>query len=492
MHHLDKGERLLDRGKFDEAIAELSKAIKGEASDVTKGIALLHRGNAHLKVQKYEEAVGDFTQAIGLVPDFDETLIGRAKAHYLLSLRADQNVDYTEDATNAAIADCTEAIRLNQNAWEAFEIRGRCFRFFDDDEEAWEKAIADFTRVIELQPQNSQAFADRAEAYFCEPGYNDLASADVARVLELDPANVTALLVRGQLALAARNYRQAIQDFDAILQSEREADSETMRIGGVRYDASELREEAQKLHELAREKQRQPRHNAPSELLFWGDGICPNCRAAVWIEWKLAYPISQMIQCHACHARWDVEQAVSIVFSHVPEDNAPESSLAKIRQYIAIKKATENLVEQVESRLQCETSNSEHSSVPTAGQTLSLYSGSGVGRQYFDCPICGKGYFAEAFDSGNSVTCSECGSAFRMEDGLNRRTTPQRVEKRGWLGRLFFGSTIQSSVREQLERRAGILESMIRLAMLNGNYQEAQFLQLRLNDIRRRLDSLYE
>jgi|GEM_PF-6286645 len=314
--------------------------------------AVMNRGHAYLERGDYERAIAEFSTAIECSPNSSAALIARAKASYLWSVRTDMPNEKMEAATNAAIADCNAAIQHDPGAWKAFQIRGRCLGYFDYDEEAWRNAITDFSRVIELQPQLAQAYADRADAYlFEEPDYNKLAHADASRALALDPANVTALFVRGQLAFSAGDYRQAIQDFTAILQSRRDIESEIIHVRGMCCGADVFREEAQRLLNMARETQRQPRHNAPSELLFWGDGICPNCHAAVWIEWKLAYPISQMIQCHACHARWDVEQAVSIVFSHVPEDNAPESSLAKIRQYIAIKKATEGLVEQVEAAM---------------------------------------------------------------------------------------------------------------------------------------------
>ena len=64
-----------------------------------------------------------------------------------------------------AIADYTEAIRLNPSLAKAYRNRGIAFAWKREND----KAIADYTEAIRLAPKDAFAFADRGAAYFKAP-----------------------------------------------------------------------------------------------------------------------------------------------------------------------------------------------------------------------------------------------------------------------------------------------------------------------------------
>lgn len=65
--HLWLGEHLLQRGRFDEAIAELQKA---HTLDPVSAIVHTHLGIAHMYARRYPEALGFFEQALEIDPRF--------------------------------------------------------------------------------------------------------------------------------------------------------------------------------------------------------------------------------------------------------------------------------------------------------------------------------------------------------------------------------------------------------------------------------------
>ena len=68
---------------------------------------------------------------------------------------------YKRGAYDKAIADYTEAIRLDRKSATAYVNRGRCYAEKNEPN----KAIADFTEAIRLVPTNPTFYASRALVY---------------------------------------------------------------------------------------------------------------------------------------------------------------------------------------------------------------------------------------------------------------------------------------------------------------------------------------
>ena len=120
-----------------------------------------------------------------------------AKAHY-------QRGEYYRDRGNwdTAIAEYTEAIRLNPNIYNYYADRAFSY-FYKGD---YDHVIADFTQAIRLNPPNedkSAFYLGCATAYFLKGNFTQ-ARADVNSALQINPSYQEAKDV--DAALKQRGY----------------------------------------------------------------------------------------------------------------------------------------------------------------------------------------------------------------------------------------------------------------------------------------------
>jgi Flp pilus assembly protein TadD len=84
------GRKLLEDGKFAEAIAPLSEAIE---LDPTAARAYNARGYAHLRLRHFTEAASDFDHAIRIDPNYVNAYQNRSVARRGLGDTAGSNAD---------------------------------------------------------------------------------------------------------------------------------------------------------------------------------------------------------------------------------------------------------------------------------------------------------------------------------------------------------------------------------------------------------------
>ena len=96
-----------------------------------------------------------------------------------------------KDELDMAIADYTEAIRLNPG--HALAYCGRGLAYYEHEEADIELAISDFTQAIRLDPRLSQAYRARGDVYrgildiaYTDEGESDIAIADYTEAIRLD------------------------------------------------------------------------------------------------------------------------------------------------------------------------------------------------------------------------------------------------------------------------------------------------------------------
>jgi len=112
-------------------------------------VAFTNRGLAYKSKGQWDRAIADFSEAIRLQPDFVTAFNNRG------------NIYYGQGQFDRAIEDYDKAIRLNPELAEAFSNRGNVYR----KKGQFDRAIEDYDKAIHLKPGNGRMFANRGLAY---------------------------------------------------------------------------------------------------------------------------------------------------------------------------------------------------------------------------------------------------------------------------------------------------------------------------------------
>ncbi len=128
--YLNRGAAMLKMNRLEEAMADFNQAIM---LDPQKARLYLNRGTAYLLKKEYILALDDFNQAIVLVPEQVEAYFNRAILNELMGKDQDAINDYTQ-------------ILLREKKWEAYYNRGVLLDKMGDQE----AAQRDFIEAVKL------------------------------------------------------------------------------------------------------------------------------------------------------------------------------------------------------------------------------------------------------------------------------------------------------------------------------------------------------
>jgi serine/threonine protein kinase len=147
-----------------------------------------------LKSGAYAEAVPYFSQSIAASPDY-RSYFGRAGAYQRLE-KLDQAID-----------DYTQAIRLNSGGAMAYHERAVCLARLNQDD----RAFPDYSRAIELSPGYALSWNGRGVIYLHRKDYEN-AKADFTRAIQLDPTLYQAYKNRSAAKKALGDTAGALAD----------------------------------------------------------------------------------------------------------------------------------------------------------------------------------------------------------------------------------------------------------------------------------------
>ena len=119
------------------------------------------RGTAYYILGKYDEAIAELDRAIGLKPQYADAYNSRGRVY-------SGKGDYVR-----ALADCDKAVELSPGDMLAHYSRGRTYA----DKGDYDRAVADYSEVIRIEPDFIAAYRNRAAAYE-KLGDKDKAQAD--------------------------------------------------------------------------------------------------------------------------------------------------------------------------------------------------------------------------------------------------------------------------------------------------------------------------
>jgi len=213
------------------------KAAKyGVSADVTPQTAGTFFDRALLFASRndHDMAIADFTEAIRLDPNMVAAYIRRGVAYML---KGDRDM---------AMADLDRAIQVEPNSADAYDIRAgfhilmrnidqgiadytQAIRFDPNQQTSYyflsrvyeefgllDRGIADFSQFIKTSPNNAYAYHYRGVLYM-KKGDHDRAIADFTQAIRLNPNNADAYIERGLSYMAKFDLDRTIADFEAAL-----------------------------------------------------------------------------------------------------------------------------------------------------------------------------------------------------------------------------------------------------------------------------------
>jgi lipoprotein NlpI len=163
----------------------------GTTSAEDLAVARFNRGGAHLDREQFDQAIADYSAAIGLKPDFAEAFNNRGNAY--------------DDAghDDQALQDYDEALRIAPGFAKALSNRGLLYDARGDHV----RAIQDYDQALHLDPKYRGALKNRGRARFFQGDFA-AAAQDFAQALALAPTDAYAVL---WLDLAQGRAGQAAQ-----------------------------------------------------------------------------------------------------------------------------------------------------------------------------------------------------------------------------------------------------------------------------------------
>jgi lipoprotein NlpI len=204
-------------GWGDFAIEPCTSAIKsGKYKDHDLAVLYVSRGIAYQDVGDLDRAMADLTEAIRLDPKYAEAYYNRGEV-WLDAREFDR-----------AIADYSEAIRLDSKHAKAYVGRGVTWQRKGD----LDRAITDFTEAIRLDPNYAAAYRNRGGAWYYKGDY-DRAIADCTEAIRLDPKHAQPYNVRGTAWRNKWDLERAISDYTEAIRLENRDPSDLYYVRGI-------------------------------------------------------------------------------------------------------------------------------------------------------------------------------------------------------------------------------------------------------------------
>ncbi len=188
--YFQKGESSLDSLDKSYSLVQVVDA-RGIAAGLDNS-----RGNSHLALDLYQEAIEDFNSAIYYNSSYSHPFYNRGRTYARLG------------SHQQAIKDYDRAIELNPFSANSYFMRGKSHAILREPQ----KAINDYTRAIELNPNDAEYHYERGSLR-CALGSHREAIEDYNRAIALNPEKAEYYHRRGEVKHALERIEEALKDF---------------------------------------------------------------------------------------------------------------------------------------------------------------------------------------------------------------------------------------------------------------------------------------
>jgi tetratricopeptide (TPR) repeat protein len=120
------------------------------------------------------------------------------------------------DQPQKTIEMCTEAAKIDSNAYYAYYFRGSAQAQLEN----YDAAIEDATRSITIKPDFGLAYQLRGNVLILSEAYEE-AEEDILKAIEIGDMPVANKVLLGVLHLKMEQYQQAIEDWEAVLKMDK-------------------------------------------------------------------------------------------------------------------------------------------------------------------------------------------------------------------------------------------------------------------------------
>jgi tetratricopeptide (TPR) repeat protein/predicted Ser/Thr protein kinase len=194
-----QGNTLFDLQRYQDALEVYEQAVNIRP-DYAQGWN--GQGKTLYKLKKYKEALTAYDQAIQIQPDYFEAWSGRG--FVLANLQRYQE----------AIASFDKALQLNNQNSEVWNARGEALSNLNQ----YDQAIKSYEKAIEFKPDNYEAWYKKGLALQNSNRYEE-ANAAYQKVVDLKPDYEQAWYNSGNALVNLRRYQDAFTSYDKAVQS---------------------------------------------------------------------------------------------------------------------------------------------------------------------------------------------------------------------------------------------------------------------------------
>ena len=174
---------------------------------------LWKQGVEHFQAQRYNAAIASFDEYLKLRPDAAAGWYNRGISYFERAANAPLEKDYRQ-----AVADISQAIKLDPKKADQFLMRGRAYQklIVIDFKPSSTAAIADFTSAIMIDGKYAEAYSSRGQVFY-EIGQYDKALNDLNTAILFNKNDAVPYYYRGKVMGYQKKYAASRADIEKAL-----------------------------------------------------------------------------------------------------------------------------------------------------------------------------------------------------------------------------------------------------------------------------------
>jgi tetratricopeptide (TPR) repeat protein len=215
-------------GDYDVAIAQYSAALQKPLENQQKALLHTNRGHAYNSKRQFADAIADHTEAIRINPQLSYAFAARGYSYLELG------------ELDKAFIDLTESIRLDPNSDSAYYNRGLLL----NRRGKFAEALTDFDEAVRCSPERADRLVARALCYLAMNDF-DRALASFDGAIAAEPGNAIGYLARSNFYARRGNAEKQQRDYQQALGLNPNAEKLRMEVDGW-FDNKQAKADAER------------------------------------------------------------------------------------------------------------------------------------------------------------------------------------------------------------------------------------------------------